>query len=467
MAAQTELNIWVKLKDDASKAVEGIKGKLEDLQPTFKKMAAVGTAVFAAVTAEVVSATSAYQESERAQRQLEHAVIDVSKGTADQVKQIGALADALQRKSGIDGDALKMGAAQLSTFGLQSESVVNLTKSLADLTVNQNGASASADSYVQSANVIAKALNGQFGALEKSGIRFTETQQNMILYGTEAQKVAAIQEGLNQNLRETTDTLSGTGEAALNIWKQTLGDIQEKIGEGLAPALGALMEKLQPLVDKVLEWVTAHPQLTANILLAVGAVAGLVAVVGALGLALPAIITGFTILAGPVGIIIAIIGTLIFTIKKLIDIYDLLHDHGAEVWEGIKLYFKEAVQWIYDNSIGKLIGWINDAVSALDRLWEKAKSVVTNVGAKIGNAVSGVFTNRDIGGPVSPGTAYTVGEHGPETFIPSMGGTILPAGIGGGSVNIIITDNSFIGERDFARKIGDQLADLVNLNKLK
>jgi hypothetical protein len=44
------------------------------------------------------------------------------------------------------------------------------------------------------------------------------------------------------------------------------------------------------------------------------------------------------------------------------------------------------------------------------------------------------------GGPVSGGTAYVVGEKGPEMFVPSTAGTIIPngGGIGGGSVTINI-----------------------------
>ena len=78
---------------------------------------------------------------------------------------------------------------------MQSKSVVALTKSLADLTVNQNGVTAGSDQYIQSANMMAKALNGKFGILENMGIRFTETQKKLIEFGTETERVKAIQEG--------------------------------------------------------------------------------------------------------------------------------------------------------------------------------------------------------------------------------------------------------------------------------
>lgn len=48
---------------------------------------------------------------------------------------------------------------------------------------------------------------------------------------------------------------------------------------------------------------------------------------------------------------------------------------------------------------------------------------------------------RAMGGPVSPGRSYLVGEKGPETFVPDAGGTIVPNG-GGQTVNVNFTINA-------------------------
>lgn len=47
---------------------------------------------------------------------------------------------------------------------------------------------------------------------------------------------------------------------------------------------------------------------------------------------------------------------------------------------------------------------------------------------------------KAIGGPVSGGQAYVVGEKGPEVFVPGSNGTIIPNG-GGGGINININYN--------------------------
>jgi hypothetical protein len=51
---------------------------------------------------------------------------------------------------------------------------------------------------------------------------------------------------------------------------------------------------------------------------------------------------------------------------------------------------------------------------------------------------------RATGGPVSPGRAYMVGERGPEMFVPTMSGQVVPQGTGergGRDVRIAITVN--------------------------
>ncbi len=290
--AERELNLILRLKDQASQDLKSFDSRIQNMQPTFRKMAAVGTAAFVGITAAVYKSTKAYAEVERANRQLEHAVIGVSKGTWEQVEAISAASMALEKKVGIDGEALKMGAAQLSTFGLQSQSVVDLTKSLADFTVNQNGLNASSEQYITSANTMAKALRGQFGILEKSGIRFTEAQQNMILYGTETEKVTALQQGLAQNLRETTDTVGGL-DVAMAKSARASEALQDAFGAALAPVVMELNEALLPLVENFTKLAEENPELVKGITLTAASVSALIAIMGFLGLAIEPIKNGF------------------------------------------------------------------------------------------------------------------------------------------------------------------------------
>jgi len=64
---------------------------------------------------------------------------------------------------------------------------------------------------------------------------------------------------------------------------------------------------------------------------------------------------------------------------------------------------------------------------------------------------------RAAGGPVMAGSAYMVGERGPETFIPKTDGAIVPAGAGG-SLTVVIQAGAFLGDRADALRVANQLA---------
>ena len=55
-------------------------------------------------------------------------------------------------------------------------------------------------------------------------------------------------------------------------------------------------------------------------------------------------------------------------------------------------------------------------------------------------AVGSLFglPGRATGGPVSPGRGFVVGENGPELFVPTSAGQVVPAG-GGGSRNVNVS----------------------------
>jgi hypothetical protein len=95
-------------------------------------------------------------------------------------------------------------------------------------------------------------------------------------------------------------------------------------------------------------------------------------------------------------------------------------------------------------------------------------------GQGIGGLFSGLLQllpGRAMGGPVFAGGAYTVGERGPELFIPSVSGQIVPNGVGMGGVTIV-QNNSIDARSDIAtiramlennkaatvREVGNQLA---------
>lgn len=247
--ADANIRAVITAEDRASKTLSMFSTKLGDLSVGAVALAgAIGVAAKSAFDF-LGESIKQYSEAERSTRMLEHAVIDVTHATREQLDQTNKLAEAISKKGVLDDDVIKQGLAQLSTFGLTNKAVQGLAQSLADLTVNQSGVYATGQQAEQAANDMAKALRGQFGILERQGIIFTDAQKNLILYGNETEKVRAVQEGFAQNLKYTNEIAKNTTEGGLARLNVALGNMQESIGSALAPAVSILAEKLQGFVE--------------------------------------------------------------------------------------------------------------------------------------------------------------------------------------------------------------------------
>lgn len=407
--------------EQVQKVSQSTTEKIAALQPTFQKMAVGGAAAFAGIVAGAKSSVNAYAEVERAQRQLSNAVIGVSKGTKEQLEQINALTGALEKKAGVDADSLTMGVAQLSTFGLSTDAVINLTKSLADLTVNQDGVNAGSEQYIANANVIAKALNGQFGILEKSGIRFTEAQKQMIEFGTESEKVAAINEGLAQNLRETTDTIDGIDLANAKA-ARGFENITENLGKGLAPAFAKISAVVVPVVEKFAAWAEENPKLVATIVIVAGALAGIVAVLGTIGLVIPAVVAGVTALGVAftaasaalalvtlpmvaIGVAIAaLVAGLVLLYQNWDTVVKFVQETGAALWQGLIEGFTKiaevastawaAIKDVFFTYINFVVGLVATLLDWLVPNWEEKLSAMLTKATEILTAIGAFFSEN-------------------------------------------------------------------------
>lgn len=81
------------------------------------------------------------------------------------------------------------------------------------------------------------------------------------------------------------------------------------------------------------------------------------------------------------------------------------------------------------------------ASKAIDNIFN---SLFSGGSGGLGGLLGGLFnpTGRASGGQVKPGVAYTVGESGRETFVPTQAGRIIPNGKGGGSMQVVINNNA-------------------------
>jgi hypothetical protein len=104
-----------------------------------------------------------------------------------------------------------------------------------------------------------------------------------------------------------------------------------------------------------------------------------------------------------------------------------------------------------------LVGLINGVVSGIKSMIDLVKNNPLVSG--ISSLVSGVFGGgRATGGAVTAGTTYLVGEQGAELFTPNTSGAIIPnKALGGGGSTINLTVNGAIDPEGTARTIVDVL----------
>ena len=123
--------------------------------------------------------------------------------------------------------------------------------------------------------------------------------------------------------------------------------------------------------------------------------------------------------------------------QKLLDIYNQI---GTSLTTGVLDGITAAVEGT--KSLGESASQVlKDIAKQLLRsgITQLLLSLAGNDGAGFFNFLTGTLGKRAMGGPVSAGSSYMVGERGPELFTPKHGGNIVPNNaLGGGTTNVVV-----------------------------
>lgn len=127
------------------------------------------------------------------------------------------------------------------------------------------------------------------------------------------------------------------------------------------------------------------------------------------------------------------------------DIGNIIGGAAASWMQYFGQLIQKAIQLaIAISATGSPLGWLNAAAAGIAMI----------------SAVSSVPEFRAAGGPVSAGSPYIVGERGPELFVPSNSGGIVPNhSMGGVTVNINAVDA--VGVRRLLLDNGPALAEAI------
>ncbi len=236
--------------------------------------------------------------------------------TDDEIRAVKELASA-QQKLGVIGDEIQLaGAQQLTTYARQSSTLQTLIPAMNNLIAQNAGYSASVGDATSAADMLGRALNGQYTSLKRMGVTFTDAQEEILKYGNESQKAAVLADAINSKVGNMNELLAQTPTGKYKQLQNELGDLQEEIGAtfqplitSIVPVIRGAMETLTPPILNVSRGITTIGAAIASIdspaVRGIALAAGALAVVNKLKLAIGGTSAGLlllgVVLAGIVG----------------------------------------------------------------------------------------------------------------------------------------------------------------------
>lgn len=227
--ASSNLVLSIIAVDKASKTLGGI-GK------SIGKMSINTAAVSASLIAFGATSIRAFSDSEQAQVKLNDAFEKFPNLADTNVGALNALNAELQKKTRFDDEAYAAGEATLAQYGLTGQQLKDLIPLVADF------AAKTGMDLTDASGKIGKALLGQGRALKAVGIDFKDT-------GSTAGNFTQIMGGLRSQVGGFAEKEGQTAAGKAEILKNQFGELQEKVGALLVPALGQLIGVLTPLIE--------------------------------------------------------------------------------------------------------------------------------------------------------------------------------------------------------------------------
>lgn len=182
-----------------------------------------------------------YNIAEQNEQRLAQAMRNTMDASDDEVQRIKDLCDAQEAKGVVDAQAQLAGAQELATYLELSRSLETLLPVLADMTAQQYGVGASAESVTSIATMLGKVMNGQVNALSRYGYKFDEAQEQILKFGTEEQRAAVLAEVVEQSVRGMNEELGKTSAAKMFQLESQIGRVRESIG--------AATTKIMPFIN--------------------------------------------------------------------------------------------------------------------------------------------------------------------------------------------------------------------------
>lgn len=199
--------------------------------------------------------------NERLYRLLEN----TTGATREQVKVLQDQAKALEKVGVVTAGNIWVVQSQLATFDLSVDTIKTLTPAVLDYATAEKWAAVSADELQSLTNWLAQALQGNFGSLTRVWFVLDENTKKMISNWTEAERSQAIVEVLNSTYADFNKNLRDTPEWQLQVFNNTIKDLQQNIWQALIPVFNTLLWVITPVLEWFIAMIQNAPTLTTAI----------------------------------------------------------------------------------------------------------------------------------------------------------------------------------------------------------
>lgn len=232
-------DLVIKISGDTSEykaALGEAHDDTEELSISLNQLGVVGGAAAAALSYGVYQSVQALNVEARALDEVNLALQNQGIYSDDLAKKYRDLAEEIERKTGIDGDAISAAQAQAQAIVGQIQLTDELQKATIDF------AARTKTDIPAAYEIVAKAINGNVRGLQQYGIKLEEGL-------TKSERVARIQEILKQKYDGSAEAIAkATGSTAL--FSAAVGNAEKELGKRFAPAFDAAVAAATALVNK-------------------------------------------------------------------------------------------------------------------------------------------------------------------------------------------------------------------------
>lgn len=434
--------------DELKRGVKGAEAEVQgfgDKVGKFGKMAGAAFAV-AGAAALAYGAVLLKQGVESAiadaaaQAKLATTLQNVTGATDSQISAIETQILQTSLLTGLTDDQLRPSLDRLIRATKDSDAALKLQSVAIDV------AAGSGKSLEAVTNAMAKAAEGNTGALAKLGIGLSSAQLKTMSMDEITKSLAATFGGQASTQADTFQGKMARLQVAFSEGKEQIGSF---VLDAVTPMINTIVNTVIPAVAGFINSVGGKEGLTAAFKTYIDLIKNI----------FQPVLEGFKFAFDRIK------NAVIDNKDEFTALFKFLKDFVAPLLGGV---LKLAIEGI-GIAMGVVIGVVGNLVSGFETLFGIVKSVVgaiqslvnlvknNPVVSGISGAISSAFGGfRAAGGSVSAGTPYVVGERGAELFVPSSSGTIVPnGGMGGSTINVTV--NGAIDAEGTARTIVDVL----------